>query len=106
MNTARRDTGLGCSWMPDQVRHNDFEDDPAPLQQKINHGLPHRSRHTRGGSPVQGVKKKERTETPVGFVPQNGGAELELTIVIPCLNEAETLAQVIDRALRFLHAYG
>jgi glycosyltransferase involved in cell wall biosynthesis len=31
---------------------------------------------------------------------------VELTIVIPCLNEAETLARVIDRAQRFLHAYG
>jgi glycosyltransferase involved in cell wall biosynthesis len=54
---------------------------------------------------VQGVKKKARSESPVGFVPQAGGAGLELTIVIPCLNEAETLAQVIDRARRFLHAY-
>ncbi len=54
---------------------------------------------------MQGVGKKARTETPVGFVPQAGAAELELTIVIPCLNEAETLAQVIDRARRFLHAY-
>ncbi|HEX8480782.1 MAG TPA: glycosyltransferase family 2 protein [Allosphingosinicella sp.] len=41
----------------------------------------------------------------MGFVPQAGAAGLELTIVIPCLNEAETLAQVIDRARRFLHAY-
>src|SRR5687768_3987505 len=55
--------------------------------------------------PVQGVRKKERSEAPVGFVPQAGAAEVELTIVIPCLNEAETLAQVIDRAQRFLHAY-
>jgi glycosyltransferase involved in cell wall biosynthesis len=54
---------------------------------------------------VQGVRKKARTETPVGFVPQADCAELELTIVIPCLNEAETLAQVIDRARRFLNAY-
>lgn len=54
---------------------------------------------------MQGVKKKERVEAPVGFVPQSGAAELELTIVIPCLNEAETLAQVIDRARRFLSAY-
>ena len=54
---------------------------------------------------MQGVRKRAATETPVGFVPQAGAAGLELTIVIPCLNEAETLAQVIDRARRFLHAY-
>jgi glycosyltransferase involved in cell wall biosynthesis len=30
---------------------------------------------------------------------------LELSIVLPCLNEAETLAAVIDRAQRFLVAY-
>jgi glycosyltransferase involved in cell wall biosynthesis len=54
---------------------------------------------------VQGVSKKERVEAPVGFVPQAAVGELELTVVIPCLNEAETLAQVIDRARRFLHAY-
>ena len=33
------------------------------------------------------------------------GAELELSIVLPCLNEAETLGAVIDRAHRFLLAY-
>ena len=54
---------------------------------------------------MQGVSKKARMETPVGFVPQTGAVELELTIVVPCLNEAETLTQVIDRARRFLHAY-
>jgi glycosyltransferase involved in cell wall biosynthesis len=54
---------------------------------------------------VQGVRKKERVEAPVGFVPQAAAGESELTIVIPCLNEAETLALVIDRARRFLHAY-
>lgn len=32
-------------------------------------------------------------------------AEVELSIVLPCLDEAETLAAVIDRAQRFLHAY-
>jgi glycosyltransferase involved in cell wall biosynthesis len=32
--------------------------------------------------------------------------DVELSIVIPCLNEAETLAAVIDRAQRFLTAYG
>ena len=31
--------------------------------------------------------------------------ELELSIVLPCLNEAETLEAVIDRAQRFLAAY-
>lgn len=31
--------------------------------------------------------------------------EVELSIVLPCLNEAETLGAVIDRAQRFLHAY-
>lgn len=30
---------------------------------------------------------------------------LELSIVLPCLNEAETLAAVVDRARRFLAAY-
>jgi glycosyltransferase involved in cell wall biosynthesis len=54
---------------------------------------------------VQGVRKKERVEAPVGFVPETRAGELELTIVIPCLNEAETLALVIDRARRFLNAY-
>ena len=54
---------------------------------------------------MQAVKKKARTGTPVGFVPQAAPAECELTIVIPCLNEAETLAQVVDRARRFLAAY-
>ena len=39
------------------------------------------------------------------FVPAKQGP-IELTIVIPCLNEAETLAQVVDRAQRFLSAYG
>jgi glycosyltransferase involved in cell wall biosynthesis len=43
---------------------------------------------------------------PVSFSPQAPAGELELTIVIPCLNEAETLAQVVDRAQRFLTAYG
>ena len=38
------------------------------------------------------------------FVPAKQGP-IELTIVIPCLNEAETLAQVVDRAQRFLSAY-
>lgn len=41
-----------------------------------------------------------------GFAPAQEPEPVELTIVIPCLNEAETLAQVIDRSLRFLHAYG
>ena len=33
-------------------------------------------------------------------------SEMELSIVLPCLNEAETLGAVIDRAQRFLSAYG
>ena len=33
-------------------------------------------------------------------------APVELSIVVPCLNEAETLAAVLDRASRFLRAYG
>jgi glycosyltransferase involved in cell wall biosynthesis len=32
-------------------------------------------------------------------------SELELSIILPCLNEAETLVAVIDRARRFLSAY-
>ncbi|HWT11460.1 MAG TPA: glycosyltransferase family 2 protein [Allosphingosinicella sp.] len=52
---------------------------------------------------TEGVRGKAG---PKGFAPQGRADELELTIVIPCLNEAETLAQVIDRAQRFLHAYG
>jgi hypothetical protein len=46
------------------------------------------------------------TTKPKSFSPENPNADIELTIVIPCLNEAETLAQVIDRAQRFLTAYG
>jgi len=37
--------------------------------------------------------------------PTTNAKKLELSIVIPCLNEAETLARVIGQALRFLHAY-
>jgi glycosyltransferase involved in cell wall biosynthesis len=33
-------------------------------------------------------------------------SEVELSIVLPCLDEAETLGAVIDRAQRFLQAYG
>ncbi|WOK35345.1 glycosyltransferase family 2 protein [Sphingomonas sp. C3-2] len=47
----------------------------------------------------------EIVRTPVGFVPE-AAHEIELSIVIPCLNEAETLAQVVDHAHRFLKAYG
>jgi glycosyltransferase involved in cell wall biosynthesis len=50
------------------------------------------------------TKRRERSRAPRGFAPQ-AAAEIELTIVIPCLNEAETLAEVIDRAQRFLAAY-
>lgn len=49
------------------------------------------------------VQKKSKHKT---FVPAAIHADVELSIVIPCLNEAETLAQVIDRAQRFLQAYG
>lgn len=48
------------------------------------------------------VRKKSKHKT---FVPAAPHVELELSIVIPCLNEAETLALVIDRAQRFLQAY-
>ena len=47
----------------------------------------------------------ERKGARKAFVPANAREPLELTIVIPCLNEAETLAQVVDRAQRFLTAY-
>jgi glycosyltransferase involved in cell wall biosynthesis len=49
------------------------------------------------------VRRKSKHKT---FVPAAPQGEVELSIVIPCLNEAETLAQVIDRAQRFLQAYG
>jgi glycosyltransferase involved in cell wall biosynthesis len=45
------------------------------------------------------------TAAPVGFRPAMDSSDLELTILIPCLNEAETLARVVDRAQRFLQAY-
>ena len=50
--------------------------------------------------------KIERKRARRAFVPAAAREPLELTIVIPCLNEAEPLAQVVDRAHRFLHAYG
>src|SRR6185369_16356436 len=37
--------------------------------------------------------------------PRRDAIALELSIVLPCLNEAETLGAVIDRARRFLAAY-
>ena len=37
--------------------------------------------------------------------PRRDAIALELSIVVPCLNEAETLGAVIDRARRFLTAY-
>lgn len=52
------------------------------------------------------VAERQRRSRSVGFAPRAPRQELELTIVIPCLNEAETLGQVIDRAQRFLVAYG
>lgn len=51
------------------------------------------------------AKTKPR-QAPRSFAPQAAAGDVELTIVIPCLNEAETLAQVVDRAQRFLRAYG
>jgi glycosyltransferase involved in cell wall biosynthesis len=51
-------------------------------------------------------KSAQGRSTRKGFAPAKAVGPVELTIVIPCLNEAETLAQVIDRAQRFLHAYG
>lgn len=59
----------------------------------------------RGGL-MRAADELEQTAGPVGFVSQESNADLELTIVIPCLNEAETLGQVVDRAQRFLQAYG
>ena len=50
--------------------------------------------------------KIERKAARKAFVPARALDPIELTIVIPCLNEAETLAEVVDRAHRFLHAYG
>ena len=41
---------------------------------------------------------------PRSFAPAKAD-EIELSIVIPCLNEAETLSHVVDRAQRFLAAY-
>ena len=52
-----------------------------------------------------GVSTAARKAKPVSFKPVESAKELELSIVIPCLNEAETLAAVIDRAQRFLQAY-
>lgn len=42
-------------------------------------------------------------ESPVGAIPESG---LELTILMPCLNEAETLAACIDKARGFLARAG
>ena len=50
----------------------------------------------------QTVKAARRK--PKSFAPAKA-EDIELSIVIPCLNEAETLAQVVDRAQRFLAAY-
>jgi len=54
---------------------------------------------------VGGAAKVASKSKLKGFAPAAAPQELELSIVIPCLNEAETLAQVIDRAQRFLTAY-
>ena len=44
--------------------------------------------------------------TPEGRQPAATGEEVELTILMPCLNEAETLASCIRKARQFLAAYG
>lgn len=54
---------------------------------------------------MRGAAKVASKNKLKGFEPANAAQKLELSIVIPCLNEAETLAQVIDRAQRFLTAY-
>ena len=43
--------------------------------------------------------------TKCEFVNQEGKKELELSIVMPCLNEAETLSTCIDKAQKFLSEY-
>ncbi len=40
------------------------------------------------------------------LLPRTGGSPIELTIVMPCLNEAETLAICIDKASRYLATSG
>jgi glycosyltransferase involved in cell wall biosynthesis len=57
------------------------------------------------GDLVLRTKEQKKGRSPRGFEPEAKVEEIELTIVIPCLDEAETLAQVIDRAQRFLQAY-
>jgi glycosyltransferase involved in cell wall biosynthesis len=53
---------------------------------------------------MQIVENEVATSGPKSFVPAKAGT-LELSIVIPCLNEAETLSHVVDRAQKFLSAY-
>lgn len=43
---------------------------------------------------------------PVDFVPRTEAAPVELSIVMPCLNEAETLATCIKKARAYLDASG
>ena len=38
--------------------------------------------------------------------PQRRAGEVELTVVLPCLNEAETVAVCVGKAKRFLHDGG
>jgi hypothetical protein len=38
--------------------------------------------------------------------PQRREGELELTVVLPCLNEAETVAVCVGKAKRWLHEAG
>ncbi len=45
------------------------------------------------------------SETKGNRPPGNGGTALELSVVMPCLNEAETLATCIEKAQRSLHEH-
>lgn len=48
----------------------------------------------------------DKPDTPVGSANERSGADVELSIVMPCLNEAETLATCIRKAKRFLETSG
>ena len=57
--------------------------------------------HAKSPTPVS------RTVTPHGGPPPFAGpAPVELSVVMPCLNEADTLATCIDRALRAMQEHG
>ncbi len=38
--------------------------------------------------------------------PHRAAGELELTVVMPCLNESETVAICVTKAMRWLHEHG